>query len=174
MADLVEYVIDGILQREQMQKHAKMQQNANVRAASAQPAADQENSFHRIMTSQTEPSIEKKDEALWEVSRQFEAIFVQQMMTEMRKTVSKSEFMPSGYAEDVHASMMDEAIAQANSKRSSFGIADNIYRQLEAAQNNRANAVQKETPDIQEISNTADNLEMDSGSLAIGVGKHAY
>jgi len=172
MADLVEFVIDGILQREQMQKHAKMQQNA--RAASAQPTVARENSFQHIMASQTASNVEKKDEALWEVSRQFEAIFVQQMMTEMRKTVSKSEFMPSGYAEDVHASMMDEAIAQASSKRGSFGIADNIYRQLEAAQNIRANAVQKETLNIQEISNTADKLEMDSGSLVTGVGKHAY
>jgi len=178
MADLVEYVIDGILKREQMQQHAKRQQSGKISAAQGVRQA------HALQISQSKVSqsnlhgvgshnpteLKEKDAALWKVSRQFEAIFVQQMMTEMRKTVSKSDFMPSGYAEDVHASMMDQAIAQASAKRSNFGIADNIYRQLEAA---NKNIVSKDQASVQEVSKTADNLEM-SSSLAMEVRKHAH
>ena len=167
MADLVEFVIDGILQREQMQKRAQKQQTD----------VKQSRPFHinqaKLDTggNQLSASVKEKDAALWKVSRQFEAIFVQQMMAEMRKTVSKSDFMPSGYAEDVHASMMDEAIAQASTKRSNFGIADSIYRQLEAASKN--NTRSKQQANVQEVANTADRLEMNS-ALAMEVGKHAH
>ncbi len=173
MADLVEYVIDGILKREQMQQHAKRQQSGKISAAQGVRQAHalqiSQSNLHGV-GSHNPTELKEKDAALWKVSRQFEAIFVQQMMTEMRKTVSKSDFMPSGYAEDVHASMMDQAIAQASAKRSNFGIADNIYRQLEAA---NKNIVSKDQASVQEISKTADNLEM-SSSLAMEVGKHAH
>jgi len=186
MADLVEYVIDGILKREQMhqqvkQKQVKQQQQANSTKPSpgAVPFAKSFNanyaSLHSVGTQAPAP-IKQRDEALWKVSRQLEAVFVQQMMSEMRKTVNKSGFMPSGYAEDVHASMMDDAIAQASVKRSNFGIADNIYRQLEAANNNRNGSTQKlETTQgltVQEIANTADNLKV-SSSLVMEARKHA-
>jgi len=105
------------------------------------------------------PSAEHKNPDLWKVSRQFEAIFLQQMMGEMRSTVTKSEFLPHGYAEDVHASMLDEAIAQASTKHSSIGIADAIYRQLDAA--------------AQAIPNPADkpNMTVDN---TLEASKHAY
>ncbi len=174
MADLVEYVIDGILQREKMQQRAKQQPSAKggeIFSAKLSQSLQVNNSA----ASQAPSALKERDEALWKVSRQFEAVFVQQMMTEMRKTVGKSDFMPSGYAEDVHASMMDEAIAQASTKRGSFGIADSIYRQLESAQKGTSNGVeqQQEALSIQEISNAADNLEM-SSALAMEVKKHAH
>ncbi len=172
MADMVEFVIDGILQREQMQKHAKMQQGANARPHSADPVRANKPSFQHVLASQTEAPVKEKDEALWKVSRQLEAVFVQQMMSEMRKSVGKSDFMPSGYAEDVHASMMDDAIAQASAKRGDFGIAESIYRQLDSAQN-VGTTEQEKNARIQEISNTADNLEMSRG-LAMEVSRHAH
>jgi len=173
MPDLVEYVINGILKREQMQQQAKQQPTKTSAAQGVRFAHALQVSQAKVhqMGSQNPIETKEKDAALWKVSRQFEAIFVQQMMSEMRKTVSKSDFMASGYAEDVHASMMDEAIAQASVKHSSFGIADNIYRQLEAA--NKNIVAKKDGPTIQEISKTADSLKM-SSNLAMGVGKHAY
>ncbi|MDQ6999001.1 MAG: rod-binding protein [Mariprofundus sp.] len=170
MADLVEFVIDGILKREQMQQHVKMQQSANVRTHS--PTASNKISFHRVLASQTRVPVKEKDEGLWKVSKQLEAVFVQQMMTEMRKSVGKSDFMPSGYAENVHASMMDDAIAQASAKRGDFGIAESIYRQLEGAQHVRTSK-QGNHAMIQEISKTADKLEMSRG-LAMEVNRDAH
>jgi len=172
MADMVEFVIDGILQREQMQKQAKMQQATDARKHSAGAVHANKSSFHRVLASQTAGPAKERDEALWKVSRQLEAVFVQQMMAEMRKSVGKSDFMPSGYAEDMHASMMDDAIAQASTKRSNFGIAESIYRQLETAQNVRS-AEPGNNSMIQEISNTADSLEMNRG-LVMEVNRHAH
>jgi len=172
MADMVEFVIDGILKQEQMQKQAKMQQTAHARTHSPAPTHANKSSFQHVLASQTEAPVKEKDEALWKVSRQLEAVFVQQMMTEMRKSVGKSDFMPSGYAEDVHASMMDDAIAQASAKRGDFGIAESIYRQLNTAQQVRS-AEHGNNATIQEISNTADKLEMSRG-LAMEVNRHAH
>jgi len=181
MRDLVETVIDGVLQREKMQQHAQRQQKHRAAIASRPPLTGPIDHPHLHATSpQTIVSDGDKDPALWKVSRQFEAIFVQQMMSEMRKTVQKSDFIPSGFAEDVHASMMDQAIAQASVRHHSFGIADNIYRQLEAAQSrsNSTEIIQTETEQtgakqveskqmvikqqqsIQEISASADKLQM--------------
>jgi len=166
MRDLVETVIDGVLQREQMQQHAQRKQKHHAAIASRPSRSGSIDHAHLHATgTQTIAPDGDKDPDLWKVSRQFEAIFVQQMMSEMRKTVQKSDFIPSGFAEDIHASMMDEAIAQASVRHHSFGIADNIYRQLEAAQSRSKQTGIKQTEEkqhqsIQEISASADKLQM--------------
>jgi Rod binding domain-containing protein len=72
----------------------------------------------------------KRDPKLWKVSQQFEAIFVQQMLEAMHKSVPHSGFLPNGFAEQVHESMFDQAVADDISKVSGLGIASAIYREL--------------------------------------------
>ncbi|MDX8406555.1 MAG: rod-binding protein [Mariprofundus sp.] len=151
MADLVETVIGGILQRERMQPSHHRTAGIPLHKADAADATGKQKAL---------AAKQEKDPQLWKASKQFEAIFLQQMMSEMRSTVSKSEFMPHGYAEDVHASMMDEAMAQASTKHSSLGIANAIYRQLEAG--NHAH----------EIPNPADKLNIGS-DLTLEAQRHA-
>jgi len=178
MRDLVESVIDGILQQEKMQQHAANQKKHRA-AMPSRPALTKpvdHASLHATGV-QAPVSNKAKDPALWKVSVQFEAIFVQQMMSEMRQTVHKSDFMPSGFAEDIHGSMMDEAIAQASVKHHSFGIADNIYRQLEAIQNRSKQpdlkqAGLRQPESIQAISNSADKLKTTS-TTTLEVSRHA-
>jgi len=144
--DLVETVIDGVMQRERMQQASRSQ---SAKTGLRAPDLTTPKAPHGVGKQLTiQKSNEPKDPELWKASKQFEAIFLQQMMGEMRSTVSKSEFMPHGYAEDVHASMMDEAIAQASIKQGSVGIADAIYRQLQAGSKTQA------------IPNPADTLNM--------------
>ena len=178
MRDLVETVIGGILQREQMQQQAKQHQARQSSSAHTQAgtphavkAFTPHASLHAV-GAQTSVSKQEHDPELWKVSKQFEAIFVQQMLSEMRKTVSKSGFMPSGFAEDVHASMMDDAVAQTGVKQSSFGIAENIYRQLE-----RNQADMKQAHTAQEISPAADTLhtaEQLATDINLEVNRHAH
>jgi len=176
MRDLVESVIDGLLQQEKMQQHAASQKKHRA-ATQLRPARTQtinQTSLHATGP-QAPLSNKEKDPALWKVSTQFEAIFVQQMMSEMRKTVQKSDFMPGGFAEDVHGSMMDEAIAQASVRHHSFGIADNIYRQLEASQSRSRQAESKQAgskqaESIQAISASADKLK---NNITLEVSRHA-
>jgi len=152
MRDLVETVIGGILQQERMQPSPKRSAGIPLNKPGAPLGVGK----------QAPPTAanQQKDPELWKASKQFEAIFLQQMMSEMRSTVKKSDFMPHGYAEDVHASMMDEAIAQASTKRGSLGIANAIYRQLEASSH------------PQGIPNPADKLNMAS-DLTMEAQKHA-
>jgi len=169
MRDLVEFVIDGIMQHERMQEQSQRQQTHGARLKQRQALSNQPSHAQtHAVGNQIEPSSKDKNEALWKASLQFEAIFVQQMMTSMRKTVHKSDFMPSGFAEDMHASMMDEAIAQASTKHSNFGLAKSIYRQLEAAENSRTQPIS-----TQEISRVADKLKM-TDELTMEASKHAH
>jgi len=86
-------------------------------------------------------SREPKDKKLWEVSLQFEALLLQQMMSAMRKTVPESEVLPTGFASDMYNSMFDQLVAEAGSRRSSLGIAENIYRQLDQSQHTQARSL---------------------------------
>ena len=81
-----------------------------------------------------------RDPRLWKVSQQFEAIFVQQMLDEMHKSIPHSGVMPNGFAEQVHNSMFDQAVAGSISKNTDLGIASAIYRQLARLQHPQAAA----------------------------------
>ncbi|MFQ5518679.1 MAG: rod-binding protein [Mariprofundus sp.] len=95
-----------------------------------------------------------KDKALWGVCCKFEAIFVQQMMTAMRKSVPQSGFLPHGFAESMHDSMMDQAITENGTRQGGMGIALQMYRQLESVNTGRDMA-------IQGIQQVADKVAMD-------------
>ncbi len=77
-----------------------------------------------------QPSHEKRDRELWQVSLKFEAMFLQQVMSSMRKSIPESGFLPHGFAEKSYQSMMDQAIADAGGQRGALGIAESIYSQL--------------------------------------------
>lgn len=184
MRDLVETVINGLLQQEKMQQHAANQKK--LRASIKAPLARNVDQASLHSTGPQMPALNNnKDPALWKVSTQFEAIFVQQMMSEMRKTVDKSDLIPTGFAEDVHGSMMDEAIAQASVKHHSFGLADSIYRQLERTQSdskqtglNQPGLNQlgsKQSESIQAIAASADKLQIQmKNSVNLEVNRHAH
>ncbi len=99
---------------------------------------------------------ENKDSGLWQVSLRFEALFLQQIMSAMHKTVPHSGLLPSGFADDMYRSMLDQAIADTAGHRSSLGIARDIYRQLYRQQ-------------VQVRASTADN-HLGAGELSHGDG----
>ncbi len=82
-----------------------------------------------------------KDADLWQASLKFEAMLIQQMMSAMRKTVPESGLLSSGFASDMYASMFDQAIAETSSKSGSLGIAENIYRQMNAGNQIKENPI---------------------------------
>ncbi len=69
-------------------------------------------------------------ENLDEVSRQFESIFIHQMLKAMRKTVIRSDLLGS-FAGEQYESMMDEEFAKEVSQHKGIGLAEVIRRQLE-------------------------------------------
>ncbi|MDX8403843.1 MAG: rod-binding protein [Mariprofundaceae bacterium] len=144
MRDLVETVIAQVIKEPYTSSSSSNRRVSTGRTPAFVKSYANSTSFDRS---------EIKDEKLWDVCCKFEAIFMQQMMSAMRKTVPKSGFLPSGYAEGVHDSMMDQAIADSGSKHGSLGIARQMYRQLEASEAGHDDA-------IQGIQETTDNVDM--------------
>lgn len=64
------------------------------------------------------------------VSRQFEAIFVNQLVSEMRKTVHKNDFFKESHAEKVFQGMLDSEYAQKVAQSDQLGLAQLIYQHL--------------------------------------------
>jgi flagellar protein FlgJ len=71
---------------------------------------------------------------LKKAAQEFEAVFVQQLMDAMDKTVDKTDsILSGGSAEEYFKGMMNETVSQAMTQRpggSGFGLAESIYRQM--------------------------------------------
>lgn len=72
----------------------------------------------------------KDAKKLKEASKGLETLFVNNMFSEMRKTVGKSDLTESAPGKDIFESMFYEKVAESSSKGKGFGLADMIYKQL--------------------------------------------
>lgn len=74
-------------------------------------------------------------EDLKKTAKEFEGIFVQQLLNEMDKTVNReNSLLGGGSAEETFRGMMNERVAQMIANRpggSGLGLAQAVYRQLE-------------------------------------------
>lgn len=75
--------------------------------------------------------VNNEKKRLREVSEDFEALMINQMLKEMRKTVNKSDFLNGGMAEQIFEDMLYDEYSKEFSKTKTFGLADIIYNQLE-------------------------------------------
>ncbi len=71
-----------------------------------------------------------KDEKLYKVCEEFEAIFIKQMLNAMKKTINKSDFLHGGMAEDFFEDMLYDKYAENMAKSGDFGLARILYNQL--------------------------------------------
>ena len=94
---------------------------------------------HRIDSAQllsqitTQPAKVHKgqnSEKLKEVAQQFEAIFIQQMYKEMRKTIPDDGLIQRGNADDVYTQLQDLEAAKITAQRGGIGLADLLMQQL--------------------------------------------
>lgn len=72
----------------------------------------------------------KEKEKLKEVSKSFEALFINHMIGEMRKTVNKSGFIPEGAGEKIYRGMLDQEYAKSISEKDELGISKLVYDHL--------------------------------------------
>jgi peptidoglycan hydrolase FlgJ len=85
-----------------------------------------------ITENTTNPTEIDKNSKLYEVSQEFEAIFIKQMLNVMRETVNKSGLIDGGMAEEIFEDMLYDEYALNMAKTAQFGLADSIYSQLSA------------------------------------------
>jgi flagellar protein FlgJ len=71
-----------------------------------------------------------QNDELKEACRDFEAIFIKQMLDSMKKTVPESGLLEGGMAEDIFEDMLYQEYATIISKSGDLGIAEMVYKQL--------------------------------------------
>ncbi len=71
-----------------------------------------------------------RNSRLFKVCREFEAIFIKQMLDVMRKTVKKSDFFHGGFTEDIFEDMLYDDYAKKMADNGHFGLSEMLYKQL--------------------------------------------
>ena len=80
------------------------------------------------------------DEQLLEACREFETVFIQQMLKEMRKTIPKDGLIPQSHEQSIFTEMFDEEVAKATAQKGGFGLAEMLFQQLgDKTENNNPN-----------------------------------
>ena len=74
---------------------------------------------------------------LKEAAQEFEAIFINEMYKTARKTISESGLFEKSNAEKIFEEMLDMERSRQVSRNSNMGIADQMYRQMAKAIENR-------------------------------------
>jgi flagellar protein FlgJ len=71
---------------------------------------------------------------LYEACVDFEALFVKQMLSAMRKSVQKTGLLDGGMAQDIFEDMLYDEYAKSMARNAGFGLADTVYLQLTSQQ----------------------------------------
>ncbi len=87
----------------------------------------------RALTGKVHGSVEERRTALRQASRQFEAVFINQMISAMRKTVGDGGLIEKSNGQDIFEGMLDEEWSKklAN-KAGPNSLSEILYRQLSA------------------------------------------
>ncbi|NMB21548.1 MAG: flagellar biosynthesis protein FlgJ [Firmicutes bacterium] len=72
----------------------------------------------------------KSQQALQDASEQFEAIFLYQLLEQMRRTVPENDLLGDRRAEKIFQSMLDQELANSFAQTQSVGLAKMIYEQM--------------------------------------------
>jgi flagellar protein FlgJ len=75
------------------------------------------------------PRVDKGDK-LYEQCQALETFLVKTLITGMRKTVQKSEFLDGGFAGEMYEDMLYDEYAKDFSKNANFGLAELAYLEL--------------------------------------------
>ena len=76
------------------------------------------------------PLSQEEDQKLRDVSRQFESLLINDLVSQMRKTVVKGGFVPESQAERVYQSMLDTEYAIAMAQSDQVGLSALVYEHL--------------------------------------------
>lgn len=79
---------------------------------------------------ETETQSKEAHPELRKVARQFESVFVNQIVQAMRKTVTKGGLVPESNAERIYQNLLDAEYAQHISESEQMGISTLVYEQL--------------------------------------------
>jgi flagellar protein FlgJ len=89
------------------------------------------------LTTTPSPMMEKNkrndaedSKGLKQACNEFESLFIQHMLQQMRKTVPKNGLFNGGNAEDIYTSMLDGEMARRMSRNGGIGLSSVVYGRL--------------------------------------------
>lgn len=71
-----------------------------------------------------------KNERLRTATREFEAVFIQEMLKAMRETVPEGGLLDGGRSEEMFTALLDQHVADTAAERAEGSLADALYRQF--------------------------------------------
>jgi Rod binding domain-containing protein len=78
-----------------------------------------------------ERTVQRKTDELRKATQDFEAVFVAQLLSQMRKAMApKSSLLGGGHEEETFRDLMDQEIGKSVARRGGLGVGDAVYRQL--------------------------------------------
>ncbi|MCW8859520.1 MAG: rod-binding protein [Deltaproteobacteria bacterium] len=94
------------------------------------PKIDTAQLFSQATTQAPKAHRGQDPEKLKEAAQQFEAIFIQQMFKEMRKTIPDDGLIQRGNADDVYTQLQDLEAAKITAQQGGIGLAELMMQQL--------------------------------------------
>ncbi|MBN2420153.1 MAG: peptidoglycan DD-metalloendopeptidase family protein [Deltaproteobacteria bacterium] len=83
--------------------------------------------------------VEERDNKLKEACKQFESVFVYEMLKSMRNSIPKTDLFSGGQAEEIYQSMLDQELSKNMAGQGSNSIANILYQQLKAIEEKKGN-----------------------------------
>ncbi len=74
--------------------------------------------------------INNNKEDLRKAANEMESVFIKMILSEMRKTIPKSDIFNKSFSEEVYRDMLDDEYAKRLSESSALGISDIIYNEF--------------------------------------------
>lgn len=72
----------------------------------------------------------KSKDKVENLAREFESVFMNQMLKAMRQTIPKNELINGGHAEDIYSSLLDEEFSRRMAYTQQGGISQSLAKQL--------------------------------------------
>lgn len=79
---------------------------------------------------ETGPSQAREEAKLQEACQQFEQLFLNQMLSQMRKTVPKGGLLDGGQSQEMFNGMMDQERAKVWAQEGGIGLANMLFQQM--------------------------------------------
>ncbi len=89
--------------------------------------ADQAEGLQKRLMAAEDLAIREKAQEYWKVAEGFEELFLNMMMSAMRKTQLESGLMGESHETQMYRSLFDEQVAVEISKRHDFGLGKQVF-----------------------------------------------
>ena len=131
----------------------------NIPAMATQNSVLPQMEQNRLTGLMAQANLDKNNtnEELMSLSRQFESIFIHQLLKSMRSTIQKSGLFES-HATRMYESMHDQELASLMSEKRSIGLADIIYKDLLRMEEKRDQSTSESNTSIQHSNQSIDSL----------------